>query len=76
MAKPTGAWFAQCRDQVMGHSQIVRGHVDSVAPAINVANARLNNVNLIFNWIVPGGSVSILMRCRRVVLSTGMTAAV
>ena len=29
--------------KLMGYSQIVRGHVDSIARAINVANAQPNN---------------------------------
>jgi len=40
----------------MGYSQIVRGHVDSIARAINVSNAQPNNqgvatVNPIFTWV-------------------------
>src|ERR1700755_3138312 len=42
--------------KLMGHGQIVRGHVDSIARAINVANAQPNsqgvaNVNPIFTWV-------------------------
>ena len=42
--------------KLMGHSQIVRGHVDSIARAINVANAQPNRqgvatVNPIFTWV-------------------------
>jgi multidrug resistance efflux pump len=42
--------------KLMGHDQIVRGHVDSIARAINVANAQPNNqgvatVNPIFAWV-------------------------
>ena len=40
----------------MGYPEIVRGHVDSIARAINVANAQPNgqgvaNVNPIFTWV-------------------------
>ena len=40
----------------MGYSQIVRGHVDSIARAINVPNAQANQqglatVNPIFTWV-------------------------
>jgi multidrug efflux pump subunit AcrA (membrane-fusion protein) len=42
--------------KLMGRDQIVRGHVDSIARAINVANAQPNNqgvatVNPIFTWV-------------------------
>ena len=42
--------------KLMGYSQIVRGHVDSIARGINVANAQPNgqglaNVNPIFTWV-------------------------
>src|SRR5262249_45750025 len=42
--------------RLMGYSQIVRGHVDSIARAINVANAQANEqglatVNPIFTWV-------------------------
>src|SRR6266446_4307841 len=42
--------------KLMGRNQIVRGHVDSIARAINVANAQPNNqgvatVNPIFTWV-------------------------
>src|SRR5258706_12701204 len=44
------------RIKVMGHGEIVRGHVDSIARAINVANAQPNSqgvatVNPIFTWV-------------------------
>jgi hypothetical protein len=40
----------------MGYSQIVRGHVDSIARAINVSNAQPNHqevatVNPVFTWV-------------------------
>src|SRR3984893_4129896 len=42
--------------KLMGRDQIVRGHVDSIARAINVSNAQPNNqgiatVNPIFTWV-------------------------
>src|SRR3984893_5937709 len=42
--------------KLMGRNQIVRGHVDSIARAINVSNAQPNNqgiatVNPIFTWV-------------------------
>src|SRR4029077_20615148 len=42
--------------KLMGHSQPVRGHVDSIARAINVSNAQPNSqgvatVNPIFTWV-------------------------
>jgi multidrug resistance efflux pump len=42
--------------KLMGYRQIVRGHVDSIARGINVANAQPNgqglaNVNPIFTWV-------------------------
>ena len=55
--------------KLMGYSQIVRGHVDSIARAINVANAQPNGqgvatVNPIFTWVrlaqrIPVASISI-----------------
>src|SRR5882757_2887542 len=46
----------QAQIKLMGRDQIVRGHVDSVARAINVANALPNSqgvatVNPIFTWV-------------------------
>src|SRR4029077_3297796 len=45
----------RARIKLMGYSEIARGHVDSIARAINVANAQPNNqgvatVNPIFTW--------------------------
>ena len=42
--------------KLMGNSEIIRGHVDSIARGINVANAQpggqgLANVNPIFTWV-------------------------
>jgi hypothetical protein len=44
------------RIKLMGYTQIVRGHVDSISRAINVSNAQPNNqggatVNPIFTWV-------------------------
>jgi multidrug resistance efflux pump len=46
----------RARIKLMGYSQIVRGHVDSIARAINVSNAQPNtqgvaDVNPIFTWV-------------------------
>src|ERR1700739_1023813 len=71
--------------KLMGRDQIVRGHVDSIARAINVANAQPNsqgvaNVNPIFTWVrlaqrIPG-RINIDKRPAVVRLAAGMTAAV
>jgi multidrug resistance efflux pump len=42
--------------KLIGHGQVVRGHVDSIVRAINIANAQPNNqgvanVNAIFTWV-------------------------
>ncbi|MEH2545674.1 multidrug resistance efflux pump [Bradyrhizobium sp. AZCC 2262] len=42
--------------KLIGYSEIIRGHVDSIARAINVSNAQPNNqgiatVNPIFTWV-------------------------
>ena len=44
------------RIKLMAHSEILRGHVESIARAINVANAQpatqgVANVNPIFTWV-------------------------
>ena len=71
--------------KLMGNSQIVRGHVDSVARAINVANAQPNgqgvaNVNPIFTWVRLAQRIPIRIRIDHVspgiVLVAGMTATV
>jgi RND family efflux transporter MFP subunit len=56
--------------KLMGYSQIVRGHVDSIARGINVANAQPNKeglatVNPIFTWVRLARSASISIRCRQ-----------
>ena len=69
----------------MGYSQIVRGHVDSIARAINVSNAQPNNqgvatVNPIFTWVRLAQRVPVRIHIDQVpegvVLSAGMTATV
>ena len=69
--------------KLMGHSQIVRGHVDSIARAINVANAQPNNqgvatVNPIFTWVRLAQRIPVRIHIDEVppgvVLAAGMTA--
>jgi multidrug resistance efflux pump len=71
--------------KLMGRDQIVRGHVDSVARAINVANAQPNNqgvatVNPIFTWVRLAQRVPVRIHIDEVppgvVLTAGMTATV
>jgi multidrug resistance efflux pump len=71
--------------KLMGHNQIVRGHVDSVARAINVANAQPNSqgvatVNPIFTWVRLAQRIPVRIHIDEVppnvVLSAGMTATV
>ena len=71
--------------KLMGYSQIVRGHVDSIARAINVANAQPNNqgvatVNPIFTWVRLAQRIPVRIHIDEVppdvVLSAGMTATV
>ncbi len=71
--------------KLMGHSQIVRGHVDSIARAINVANAQPNSqgvatVNPIFTWVRLAQRIPVRIHIDEVppnvVLSAGMTATV
>src|SRR5882757_2205931 len=71
--------------KLMGHGQIVRGHVDSIARAINVANAQPNNqgvanVNPIFTWVRLAQRIPVRIHIDQVppeiVLSAGMTATV
>jgi multidrug resistance efflux pump len=71
--------------KLMGHGQIVRGHVDSIARAINVANAQPNsqgvaNVNPIFTWVRLAQRIPVRVHIDEVppnvVLSAGMTATV
>src|SRR5262249_23642532 len=71
--------------KLMGYAQIVRGHVDSIARAINVANAQPNNqglatVNPIFTWVRLAQRIPVRVHIDEVppgiVLAAGMTATV
>jgi multidrug resistance efflux pump len=71
--------------KLMGHDQIMRGRVDSVARAINVANAQPNsqrvaNVNPIFTWVRLAQRIPVRIHIDEVppnlVLSAGKTATV
>jgi multidrug resistance efflux pump len=71
--------------KLMGYSQIVRGHVDSIARGINVANAQPNgqglaNVNPIFTWVRLAQRIPVRVHIdevpKGVVLAAGMTATV
>jgi len=71
--------------KLMGYSPIVRGHVDSIARAINVANAQPNgqglaNVNPIFTWVRLAQRIPVRIHIdevpKGVVLAAGMTGTV
>lgn len=71
--------------KLMGYSQIVRGHVDSIARGINVANAQPNKeglatVNPIFTWVRLAQRIPVRIQLDQVpagvVLAAGMTATV
>ena len=71
--------------KLMGRDQIVRGHVDSIARAINVANAQPNSqgvatVNPIFTWVRLAQRIPVRIHIDEVppnvVLSAGLTATV
>ena len=71
--------------KLMGYNQIVRGHVDSIARGINVANAQpdpsgLASVNPIFTWVRLAQRVPVRIHIDQVPdgvrLSAGMTATV
>jgi RND family efflux transporter MFP subunit len=71
--------------KLMGYSQTVWGHVDSIARGINVANAQPNgqglaNVNPIFTWVRLAQRIPVRVHIDNVpegvVLSAGMTATV
>ena len=73
------------RIKLMGRNEIVLGHVDSIARAINVANAQPNNqgvatVNPIFTWVRLAQRIPVRIHIDEVppnvVLSAGMTATV
>jgi len=69
--------------KLMGSSQIVRGHVDSIARGINVENAQpdqqgLATVNPIFTWVRLAQRIPVRIHLDEVpagvVLAAGMTA--
>jgi RND family efflux transporter MFP subunit len=71
--------------KLMGYTQIVRGHVGSIARGINVANAQPNgqglaNVNPIFTWVRLAQRIPVRIHIDQVpegvVLAAGMTATV
>jgi multidrug resistance efflux pump len=71
--------------KLMGRDEIVRGHVDSIARAINVANAQPNSqgvatVNPVFTWVRLAQRVPVRVHIDEVppsvVLTAGMTATV
>ena len=71
--------------KLMGYRQIARGHVDSIARGINVANAQpagqgLANVNPIFTWVRLAQRIPVRVHIDEVpegvVLAAGMTATV
>jgi multidrug resistance efflux pump len=71
--------------RLMGYNEVVRGHVDSTARAINVSNAQPNNqgvatVNPIFTWVRLAQRIPVRIHIDEVppgvVLSAGMTATV
>jgi len=73
------------RIKLMGHREIVRGHVDSVARAINVPNAQpatqgVAAVNPIFTWVRLAQRIPVRIQIDEVpsgvVISAGMTATV
>ncbi len=71
--------------KLMGYPQIVRGHVQSITRAINVANAQPNEqgvatVNPIFTWVRLAQRIPVRIQIDKVpdglVLVAGMTATV
>jgi multidrug resistance efflux pump len=69
----------------MGYSQILRGHVNSIAREINVANAQPNGqgvatVNPIFTWVRLAQRIPVRIQMDQVpkgiTLVAGMTATV
>ena len=71
--------------KLMGYSEVVRGHVDSIARAINVANAQPNGqgvatVNPIFTWVRLAQRIPVRIHIDHVpqgeILVAGMTATV
>jgi multidrug resistance efflux pump len=73
------------RIKLMGYSQTLHGHVDSIARAINVANAEPNHqgvatVNPIFTWVRLAQRIPVRVHIDQVppgiVLVAGMTATI
>jgi multidrug resistance efflux pump len=73
------------RIKLMGHGQVVRGHVDSIARAISVSNAQPNGqgvatVNPIFTWVRLAQRIPVRIHIDEVpsgvILAAGMTATV
>jgi multidrug resistance efflux pump len=71
--------------KLMGYTQTLRGHVDSISRASNVSNAQPNgqgvaSVNPIFTWVRLAQRIPVRIRIDEVpagvVLSAGMTATV
>jgi multidrug resistance efflux pump len=71
--------------KLMGHNQTLRGHVDSIARAINVSNAQPNgqgvaSVDPIFTWVRLAQRIPVRIHIDEVpsgvILSAGMTATV
>ncbi len=71
--------------KLMGYNQILRGHVDSIARGINVANAQPNGeglatVNPIFTWVRLAQRIPVRIHIDQVpdsvILAAGMTATV
>jgi multidrug resistance efflux pump len=71
--------------KLMGYNQILRGHVEGIARAINVSNAQPNGqgvatVNPIFTWVRLAQRIPVRIHIDEVppgvVLSAGMTATV
>ena len=75
----------QAQIKLMGYSQTIHGHVDSIARAINVSNAQPNNqgvanVNPIFTWVRLAQRIPVRIHVDEIppgiVLVAGMTATV
>ena len=73
------------RIKLMGYDHVVRGHVESIARAISVANAQPNSqgvatVNPIFTWVRLAQRIPVRVHIHEVppdvVLAAGMTATV
>ena len=81
---PIGAGDA-AQVKLIGHGQVVRGHVDNIVRGINIANAQPNNhgvanVNAIFTWVRLAPRIPVRIPIDDVpagiVLVAGMTATV